>query len=204
MSLLQRLLGRPPDSAAAAPAEVVAEPIVELHRSPSIEAIVHAAKRHQGRLQVLDLGPARPSTFAFLEPFSPRLCVADLERRRLEPGPLEDALPTDGGWNVVLGWGLLDLLDRDSSQRLARRLDALLDPGALIHVVVSREREIDAEPPELEFAEDGRLVVRRLGSGRRAGPGWTQRELARWLRDCEVEANSLHQTGFLETLLRRR
>ncbi|MCA9556573.1 MAG: hypothetical protein KC933_41505, partial [Myxococcales bacterium] len=54
-------------------------PPLETHHSAAVEEIVATAGRRERGLSILDLGPARPSTFTFLTPLARTFRVVDLE-----------------------------------------------------------------------------------------------------------------------------
>jgi hypothetical protein len=206
MRWLDRLLSRP--AAAPAPSEPPEPqpPPLESHRSAAVEEVVAVAGRHPRGLAVLDLGPARASTFDFLTPLARSVRVADLETglRRGTAAELAELLcPATEPWDLVLAWDLLDRLERSTSKRLAKHLEGQLADGAVVHLLASRHREIDAVAPIITFADGHTLTIQRRTLDRREGPGWTQRELSMWLAGCEPGPSALHQTGFVEVLLRR-
>lgn len=214
MRWLDRLLARHEPAPLAAPvaeppAEVATppEPTIEAHRSAAIEEIVATARRRGGGLAALDLGIARPSTFAFLEPWTRVFRVVDLEAGigRGSAAEVRTLLPEPTApWDLVLVWDLLDRLERPVAKQLAKRLETQLAAGAMIHLLASRTAEIDAEPPQIELGEVPMLTIRRVSPKRRPGPGWTQRELSTWLAGCEPGASALYKTGFVEMVLRRK
>lgn len=204
--LFERWFGRkapPPPVVVEAPPP---EPTLEIHHSPAIEAILAEAHRRRRALSVLDLGPARPSTFAFVADFARRVRVVDLEHGPVPTSDRELAAALGDGtsrFDLVFGWDLLDRLDRATSTRLAKHLDPLLAKGCLVHLLASRTKEIATTAPRLEIHEGHSVSVQHHDHQRRPGPGWSQREIELWLPGCATDTASLHQTGFFEVLLRR-
>jgi hypothetical protein len=163
-------------------------------------------------LVVLDLGPARPSTFAFVADFAKRVRVVDLEHGPLPANDREMAAALGDGterFDLVFGWDLLDRLDRAASTRLSKHLDPVLAKGSLVHLLASRSKDIAAVAPRLEIHEGHSLSVHHHNHDHRPGPGWSQREIEMWLPRCTTETAALHQTavlhqtGYFEVLLRR-
>lgn len=206
MRWLDRLRSRPSTTPEPSEPAEPPPPPLESHRSAAVEEVVATAGRHPRGLAVLDLGPARASTFDFLDGLARSVRVADLEAglRRGTAAELAELLqPPAEPWDLVLVWDLLDRLDRPTSKRLAKHLEGQLADGAAVHLLASRHREIDALAPIISFADGNTLTIRRRTLDRREGPGWTQRELSMWLAGCEPGPSALHQTGFVELLLRR-
>jgi hypothetical protein len=201
---------------APAPETPAAPPEPEVHRSLALGELF-AGLDPGRRLHVLDLGPAVGANVAFLTAGFPcRLHVADLYgtlaaegTRATDPeadlgGLFRRALPApERGFDLVLGWDLVDYLTRPQIRALAGALAPLCRPGGEVFLMVSTGREIPQNPGTYQFRDAGTLVYRGRTERTRAGPRYRPADIDELMRGFTVDRSYLLRHGVQEYLLAR-
>jgi hypothetical protein len=184
-------------------------------RAPLFRELVERIPEHSRRV-VLDLGPARPETVALFSRFRCRMEIADLasalDNLNAASAAGEDlataaqaALPAERSEpvDVVLGWDLLNYLDRPALSALMEAIALRCRPGALLHFLLAyAQPRMAALPGRFAPLVDGRLLHEPLTTEQRPAPRYSPEDLARCLPDFQVVRAMLLQNGMQEFLYR--
>ncbi len=178
------------------------------HQSRGL-AIAHEGLQSREISRVLDLGSAVGSNVGFFSRYDVQLTIADL-RAAIRGDDisadidgvlrLENALPS---YDLVLGWDLLDYLERERRERFGKRLVELSHPGTQLLCLVTYREQMPASPRVFRLQGDDTIVFDDPVETERPSPRLQEPDLVRMLGGFEVEVGSLLQNGIKEYLLER-
>jgi hypothetical protein len=167
------------------------------------------------RWSVLDLGSSSNHNLGFFAATRARYAVEELfaslapcrtggrvDSRCVASLPDLFSYPEGTRFDAVLAWDILNYLEPEVIQALVPRLVPWLRPGALIHVLISREGRIAAQPRPYELSRRDR--VRQgppKGGGTIPSPRYVQPTLERCIAPLRVQKGYLLKLGLQEFLL---
>jgi hypothetical protein len=169
------------------------------------------------RIVVLDLGAVHTQTIAAFSGHRCRLEIADLAEGldQLQavkfPAAFDAAvasvLPRPGAEpaDVVLGWDLLNYLDRPALTALMAEIARRMRPGGLVHaLIVYSDSRMPARPRAFAPLEDLQLNCLNAGPAPdRPAPRYIPEDLSRCMPDFTTERGRLLSNGMQEFLFRR-
>lgn len=189
MSWLRRFRRAPPEETASEEAGEPALAAVE-RAAPGVAALFDGVSEDQTHA-VLDLGSAAETSFSLYSRYARRIRFAGL----LSGPPHEDtgeaalrALPPEPGqpYDIVLGWNILDRLNRQERLSFVERLTEITSPGARLYVVVDASGESRIHPLRFAVLDLDRVSQQVVGPPQRARPQLLPAEVERLLRPFQV------------------
>lgn len=175
--------------AAGEPEEETSPPLVE-RSAPGI-ASLFSGLADGGSHGVLDLGPASESSFRLYSRFARRIRFADLLEAPLRGETWTEAMrvlpdSTEGPFDLVLAWNLLDRVPPELRLPVVGHLAKLTIPGARLYVLVDGSREPLAHPLRFTLPGTDRVCQQSLGEPHPAGKQLLPAEVKRLLQPFEV------------------
>jgi len=155
-------------------------------RSPGLALLVERLEETR-RAEILDLGPPRNATLAFLRRAPCRVHIEDVYRS-LRDGdgdapsriaPLVCA--SEPCIDIVLGWDLFDHLAVGDIQALMNEVTLRCRAHALLFVLASGRGQIAPEPGCCTVDADGALYYANTGPAIKDSPAWSPRALERMM-----------------------
>jgi hypothetical protein len=211
VSLLDRLAPRRSDSGAATLGAAVDDPVFA---TKALRKFLTSLTSRESPV-LLDLGPVVGSNVSFFgEQLGCKIFVedifADLDRHarggqlELLPEFLKKRFPqTDGAFDGILCWDIVDYLDRAAAQELATELTRLLRPeGALLGFFASVQHR-DARYTKYIIVDDVNLRYRPYVGGRARQSVLLNRDILRLFSGLRVSDSFLLQNNLREILFRK-
>jgi len=187
------------------------------HQTLGLGSVLRQLER-QRRPRVLDLGPALGASVEFLAGYSVQLFIADLYRSvrsstgQLPPDAarlrrvLEDQLPvpSEGPFDLILAWDLLNYFAADQLETLGHHLGALCRPGGQLFALVATRGPISDQPMNFEILGRAALRYGATAASQRPSPGYRETGLERLLYAFAVQTSFLLRNGMQEYIFTRR
>lgn len=140
------------------------------HRSPGITAIFNAVKG-ANQNGILDLGTATGTNLSFYSQLGCRFqfesfdqAVTEFLAGELTESQVLDAflssLPSDKKFDVVLFWDLLNYLPKQLIEPVVEKLQSVLKPNALVHMVNFVGSTIPSHPAVFSVSDQYQLTVK--------------------------------------------
>lgn len=189
MSWLRRFRRAPPGEASPEETGEPAPAAVE-RAAPGFAALFDGVSEDRTHA-VLDLGSAAESSFSFYSRYARRIRFAGLlsvpsheetgaaALRALPPDP-------DQPYDLVLGWNILDRLNRQERLSFVERLTEITSPDARLYVVVDASGESRVHPLHFAVVDLDRISQQVAGPPERARPQLLPAEVERLLRPFQV------------------
>jgi hypothetical protein len=197
---------RSPDSATAS-RPVIEDPIE--HDSPALAELFASLDAESGS-RILDLGPALASNFEHYSAIASVVRIVDLIRTeplhrlvRLEADEfvhlLTRLLPIGASvYDLILTWDLVNYLDHNQPDLVARHLAAVANRNAKLHAMVVTSDSMPALPSRYELREPGRLVYRPTTSRTAPAPNPTPAQVESWLHPFRIQRSIVLRHGVRE------
>ncbi len=187
------------------------------HQTLGLGPVLRELER-QRRPRVLDLGPALGASVEFLAGYSVQLFIADLYRSvrsstgQLPPDAarlrraLEEQLPapSEGPFDLILAWDLLNYFAADQLEALGNHLGALCRPGGQLFALVATRGPISDRPLNFEILARDALRYGDTAATERPSPGYRETGLERLLDAFAVQTSFLLRNGMQEYIFTRR
>jgi hypothetical protein len=183
-------------------------------KSPSVEILLERLSE-PGKHQILDLGAPAKCTVEFFSRFPCTLYLEDIHRFLIARAPQEgdeevdieravaDALVYDERirFDVVLGWDLLNYMDRQTIEVLLRRVARSCDSGTLLFLTGFTRATIPIVPARIGIESDGHLRYAPPGdSAIMSNPRYSPIALERMMPDFRLLHSFLLGEGMQEYL----
>jgi len=174
--------------ALANPGLIVDDPIAgpARFRSPGLALLIERLAE-PGHPEILDLGPPRNATLAFLSRAPCRIHIEDVFRSLRDANPdtpvrIAPLVCTpETRIDVVLGWDLFDYLAATDIQALMTEVAIRCREHALLFVLAAGRGRIAEEPGRCTVDGDGGLHYAPTAPATRASPAWSPRALERMM-----------------------
>lgn len=185
------------------------------HRhEPSLVPVVPAAAGNRPQPFILDLGVPLQRSLSFLSGITHRVHYEDLAHEYSLGGPrLMYQAWTDHvrricsltpvpKYDLVLCWDLLNYLTPDLFEEFLRLLNAVVDHGTYLHLLLSQSKELPSRPGRYHILDRTTIRVEFAASTQCAGHQFNQLHLREILPHAKVCRSVLLRNGAHEHLVR--
>ena len=176
------------------------------HHSLFLDMLEEQRCAGERSLSILDLGPSLAgnleyysslSRFIHIENIWEAVSVAHDAR---EQAPLDQIvlMHTPITFDLVLAWDLFNYLEAAEIELLQKRLNNLIKPGGLLHVLVCLRKDLTALPYTIQLAPDKGLIFRKSSTRSRPSPCYNKYSLAKLLPAFQRQSSLILTNGYEE------
>jgi len=101
--------------------------------------------------------------------------------------------------DVLLFWDILDYVSLETVEALMQRFGGVLQPGALVYLMISQRRYIPPEPAIIDIVDEDQLRF-QYGPPTLEGPHYAPKQLEQRMPGCRIDKLYLMQNGVQEHL----
>lgn len=167
----------------------------------------------KSRPRVLDLGPARAATVAYLSTYRPRIQIEDLtsaiidsRERTAAPDPLlsltemTDRRPFD----LIFAWDLCNYLSVSGVEALGRYLRSVSSPRTILFGSFWNTIEMPELPLHMHIGKENTLVYEPRSAVMTVGPRYSKRQILEMIPHLQIARSFLARNGMEEHIFTTR